>query len=81
MAAGGNLPQPGGDQRSQTKFIVFENFEKMNTQSVRQGLSEKELAWLENLQPISGNNLTTVPAPALAALATLAGTETISTVF
>ena len=57
------LPQPGGDQRSQSKFIVFENFEKMNTQSIRQSLSEKELAWLENLQPIAGNNLTTVPAP------------------
>lgn len=68
----GGLPQPGGDQRSQSKFIVFENFEKMNTQSLRQALSEKELAWLENLQPIAPNNLTAVPAPAAAALATLA---------
>ena len=65
------LPQPGGDQRSQTKFIVFEQFDKMNTQSVRQSLSEKELAWLENLQPISGNNLTTVSAPAASPLATI----------
>jgi len=73
------LPQPGGAQRDQSKFIVFENFEKMNTQSIRQSLSEKELAWLENLQPISGNNLTTVPAPAAAALATIG--ESISTMF
>ena len=76
---GQELPQPGGGQRSQSKFIVFENFEKMNTQSIRQSLSEKELAWLENLQPIAGNNLTTVPAPASAALATI--TEDISTMF
>src|SRR5271170_2796039 len=73
------LPQPGGDQRSQSKFIVFENFEKMNTQSIRQSLSEKELAWLENLQPIAPNNLTVVPGPAAAALATIG--ETISTMF
>ena len=56
------LPQPGGQQRDQTKFIVFENFDKMNTQSARQGLSEKELAWLENLQPIAPNKYLTVPA-------------------
>lgn len=68
------LPQPGGGQRSQSKFIIFENFEKMNTQSIRQSLSEKELAWLENLQPIAPNNLTCVPAPASAALATIAQT-------
>ena len=57
------LPQPGGDQRAQSKFIVFENFEKLNTQSLRQSLSERELAWLENLQFIAPNNLATVPAP------------------
>jgi hypothetical protein len=57
------MPPPGQTQRAAQKFIVFENFEKMNTQSVRQALSEKELAWLENLQPIAPNNLTTVPAP------------------
>ena len=73
------LPQPGGQQRSQTKFIIFENFEKMNTQSARQSLSEKELAWLENLQLIAPNNLVTVPAAAAAALATI--TENISTMF
>jgi hypothetical protein len=76
---GQGLGQPGGEQRSQQKFIVFENFEKMNTQSVRQALSEKELAWLENLQPIAPNNLMTVPAPAATALATI--TENISTMF
>lgn len=54
---------PGQTQRNASKYIVFENFEKMNTQSVRQALSEKELAWLENLQPIAPNNLTTVPGP------------------
>lgn len=58
------MPMPGEMQRAATKFIVFEQFEKMNTQSIRQALSEKELSWLENLQPIAGNNLTTVPGPA-----------------
>jgi hypothetical protein len=67
--------QPGSAQRSKSKFIVFEQFEKLNTQSVRQALSEKELAWLENLQPIAPNNLTTVPAPA-AALTNIAETIT-----
>ena len=57
------MPPPGQAQRAASKYIVFEQFEKLNTQSVRQALSEKELAWLENLQPISGNNLTTVAAP------------------
>jgi hypothetical protein len=67
------VPPPGQAQRAESKFIVFEQFEKMNTQSVRQALSEKELAWLENLQPIAGNNLTTVPAPA-AAISTISET-------
>jgi hypothetical protein len=60
---------PGGvgeQQRAATKFIVFENFEKMNTQSVRQALKENELAWLENLQPIAPNNFLTVPGPSSA---------------
>ena len=65
---------PGARQRSSSKFIVFENFEKVNTQDLRQGLSEKQLAYSENLQPIAGNNLTTVPAPAAAALATIGET-------
>ena len=55
----------GQTQRAESKFIIFEQFEKMNTQSVRQALNEKELAWLENLQPIAPNNLTTVPGPAM----------------
>ena len=69
------MAPPGQQQRAVSKFIVFENFEKMNTQSVRQALSEKELAWLENLQPIAGNNLTAVPGP-LASLTSLAETIT-----
>jgi len=72
------MPAPGQEQRAASKFIVFEQFEKMNTQSVRQALSEKELAWLENLQPIAPNNLTTVPGP-LGSLTSL--TETIFSKF
>lgn len=69
------MPPPGQAQRAASQYIVFENFEKMNTQSVRQALSEKELAWLENLQPIAPNNLTTVPGVA-ASLTTISATIT-----
>jgi hypothetical protein len=61
----------GAAQRAATKFIVFEKFEKMNTQSIRQALAENELAWLENLQPIAPNNLAAVPAPAKTPIATI----------
>lgn len=71
------LGMPGGDQRSQQKFIIFENFEKMNTQAARQGQKETELAWLENLQPIAANNMVTIPAPAAAALETLSETASL----
>lgn len=69
------MPAPGQVQRAASKFIVFEKFEKMNTQSVRQALAENELAWLENLQPIAPNNFITVPAP-LGALVNIAETIT-----
>jgi hypothetical protein len=62
---------PGARQRSSGKFIVFENFEKVNTQDLRQGLAEKQLALAENLQPLAGNNWTTVPAPLSPALGTI----------
>jgi len=60
------MAPPGSTQRKDFKYIVFEHFEKMNTQSARQTLSEKEVAWLENLQPIAPNNLVTVPGPGTA---------------
>ena len=71
------MPRPGEMQRAAQKFIVFEQFQKLNTQSVRQALKEGELAWLENLQPIAPNNLATVPGPARAALATLAESASV----
>jgi hypothetical protein len=64
-------PQPGGDQRSQQKFLVFDRFEKMNTQAARTGLPDNQLAWLENLQPLSENKLQVVPAAAAAAFASI----------
>ena len=70
---------PGQAQIAASKFIIFDNFTKMTTQNPRQTLDEKELAWLENLQPVGKNNLQTVPA-ALAPIVTLAG-ETISQQF
>src|SRR5215469_9823072 len=55
------MPAPGQLQRAASQFIVFENFEKLNTQELRTGLKESELAWVENLQPIASNKWTTVP--------------------
>ncbi len=61
--------------------IVFNQFDGMSTQSQRQDLSEKKAAWMENLQPISANNLLCTPA-AKAAIANLAAQgETISKMF
>lgn len=59
-------------QVADSKLLVFEEFAGMNTQSGRQGLSEKELAWCENIQPIAHNWLQGVPGPN-SALATLTG--------
>jgi hypothetical protein len=75
------LPQPGAGQRDQSKFIIFENFQKLNTQALRAGLPENQLAWLENLQPIAQNNLAAVPAIALAALANLPSPELTSVMY
>jgi hypothetical protein len=55
--------------------MVFRDFETMDTQQARQALKPSRLAWLENCQPIGGNDLISVPGPS-AALATLAG-ETV----
>ena len=62
-------PQPRPDQQhtggtpGPRQFIIMDNMPKMNTRPMRQNLSEKEAWWLENLQPIAGNDLKVVPAP------------------
>src|SRR5258708_3668917 len=62
---------------AEAEYIVFDDFSGgMNTQAARQGVPEKFAAWMENLQPISGNYLPAVPAPA-PALATLAGEQVV----
>ncbi|HEX8838355.1 MAG TPA: hypothetical protein VF748_15535 [Candidatus Acidoferrum sp.] len=58
------MPAPGQTQRAASKFIIFENFEKLNTQEARQALKESEFSWVENLQPVASNNWATVPGPA-----------------
>lgn len=65
-----------GDKGGQKEYIVFQEFEGMSTQAMRQALPEKKLAWCENLQPIGANNLKTVGAPN-AATTTITG-ETIT---
>jgi hypothetical protein len=69
----------GSSQIGDSKFITFLEFEKMNTKVARQNLPEKQVAWMENLQPIAPNDLQTVPGPNTA-LATVAG-KTVSREF
>lgn len=72
----------GGSQKFEGKdVIVFNEIEGMSTQSLRFDLSEKKAAWMENLQPISANNLLCIPA-ANASIADLtAQGETITKMF
>ena len=76
---------PAPQQRQQSsqvgdsKFIPFLEFEKMNTKVARQNLPEKQVAWMENLQPIAPNALQTVPGAATT-LATVTG-KTVSRKF
>jgi hypothetical protein len=62
-----------------SQFVIFDAFEKMNTKVARQNLPAKQVAWMENLQPIAANDLQTVPG-ANTALTTLAG-KTVSREF
>jgi len=66
-------------QVGNSKFILFQQFEKMNTKVARQNLSEKEVAWMENLQPIAANDFQTVPGAATAL--TTVGGKTVSRQF
>jgi len=43
------LPQQRVSQIGDAKFIIFDDFAKMNTKVARQNLSEREVAWQENL--------------------------------
>lgn len=62
-------------QETGRHYMVFHEFETMDTQSARQALKPNRLAWLENVQPIGANDLISVPGPKTA-IATLTG-ETI----
>jgi hypothetical protein len=68
------MPGPGltGTQTATKNYLVFDQFETMDTQQVRVGLPPARLAWLENLMPIGPNYLFTVPAP-LAPLTNIVG--------
>ena len=71
MAAQGG----GGLTSTQTatkNYLVFSDFETMDTHVAREAMPPNRLAWCENLQIIGPNQLTTVPAPA-AAIANIPG--------
>jgi hypothetical protein len=63
-----------GTQTATKNYLVFDQFETMDTQSARHALPPNRLAWLENLQPVGPNNLRTVPGPN-SALTSIAGVQ------
>jgi hypothetical protein len=73
------LAPQAASQIGNSQFVIFDQFEKMNTKVARQNLPAKQVAWMENLQPIAANDLQSVPGPA-ASLTTLAG-KTVSRSF
>jgi hypothetical protein len=66
-------------QIDEKRYLVFKQFETMDTQSSRIALAPNRLAWLENLQPVGPNDLISVPGPN-AAISTISG-QTISKQF
>ena len=73
-------PTPqAASQIGPSQFVIFDQFEKMNTKVARQNLPAKQVAWMENLQPIAANDLQVVPGPATS-LTTLSG-KTVSRSF
>ena len=73
------LAPQAASQIGNSQFVIFDQFEKMNTKVARQSLPAKQVSWIENLQPIAANDLQAVPGPA-ASLTTLAG-KTVSRSF
>lgn len=64
------MPDVGAQQRASQKFLIFQQWEKLNTRLSREALPETQASWMENLQPVGDNNLVPVPAqlPAQASL-------------
>lgn len=59
------MQQQAAPPQGPRNFVIFDDLSKINTRVMRQNLSEREAAWMENLQPIAGNYLKAVPAPLL----------------
>lgn len=62
MARTPQQAQDGG-QTGPSRFLIFDKWSKLNTKVARQNLPDDQLAWLENLQPISENVMQAVPGP------------------
>lgn len=61
-----------GLQQATKNYMVFSNFQTMDTQSAREALPNSSLAWCENLQIVGPNQLSACNSPA-AAIAMIAG--------
>ena len=77
------MPEIVGGTENQSKqgasrYLIFNQFEGMDTQSSRIDLPVEKQAWLENLQPVAKNVLRGVPAPA-GTIYTLTGETVVRT--
>jgi hypothetical protein len=63
-----------GTQIATKNYLVFNEFDTMDTQASRLGIVPPRLAWCENLQISNRNELAVVPAPAAAPFASPGGT-------
>lgn len=61
-----------------SRYVIFNQFEGMDTQASRVDLPIDKQAWLENLQPIAKNKVQGVPAPA-ATIYSLTGETVVRT--
>ena len=55
--------QPGLTPDTELKYLVFQQFETMDTRLARIGMPATRLAWCENFQIVGPNNLVSVAAP------------------
>src|SRR6516164_7599163 len=63
-----------GTQTATKNYLVFNEFETMDTQAGRHAIEPTRIAWCENLQILNRHELACVPAPAASPFASPGGT-------
>jgi len=67
-------------EQTDKKFVLFQEWETMDTQAARIALKPSRPAWLENLQPVASNTLISVPGAA-APLTNIVGEQVVREFF